>query len=441
MSAPSELWKNWEGRVIDGKFPLRQWLGSSNHSAVFLTERPGQESQRAAIKLIPAENLDESAQLSSWADAAKLSHPHLIRLFEFGRCQINDTRLLYVVMEYAEDNLSEILPVRPLSADEASEMLRPAAEALTYLHQSGFVQGHIRPSNILAVHDQLKISADPLGKDGQRSDPRIRSAYDAPETADTGASPAADIWSLGATLVAVLTQSEPKLANATHETVVVPETIPQPLREIARQCLRIDPQQRGTASDILRRLQPQATKTEAPLAAAASRPQRTRSKPWIVAGIVVAAIFLVVWVGSKFVSHQPPIPAAEVAPAKPAVDVRPEQSPAPFSNKVNPASRGSAHGSVLQQVMPDVSRGAQNTIEGRLKVSVRVSVDASGNVSQASFVTHGPSEYFANRSLAAARRWKFSPPQVNGRAVPSEWLLRFQFRRTAVDVFPAETNP
>jgi TonB family protein len=96
---------------------------------------------------------------------------------------------------------------------------------------------------------------------------------------------------------------------------------------------------------------------------------------------------------------------------------------------------------VLRQVLPDVSRSAQNTIEGRVKISVQVSVDASGDVSQAKFVSPGPSKYFANLALAAARRWKFNPPQVDGQAVASEWILRFQFGRASTQVFPAETKP
>ena len=96
---------------------------------------------------------------------------------------------------------------------------------------------------------------------------------------------------------------------------------------------------------------------------------------------------------------------------------------------------------MLHQVMPDVSRNAQNTIQGRLKVVVDVLVDASGNVSEANFVSRGPSTYFANRALAAARDWKFNPPQINGQAAPSEWVLRFQFRRTSVEVFPVEKHP
>src|SRR5580704_2841950 len=155
MSTPT-VWKNWEGRVVEEKFPLRQWLGGSDHSAVFLTERAGAAPQKTAIKLIRAENLapgnlDQDAQLSRWAAAAKLSHPHLIRLFECGHCSLDNMRLLYVIMEFAEENLAEILPVRPLAPGEVSEMLQPTAEALAYLHQSGFVHSRIRPSNIMAA--------------------------------------------------------------------------------------------------------------------------------------------------------------------------------------------------------------------------------------------------------------------------------------------------
>jgi len=91
--------------------------------------------------------------------------------------------------------------------------------------------------------------------------------------------------------------------------------------------------------------------------------------------------------------------------------------------------------------MPDVSRSAQNTITGRFRVSVQVEVDASGNVWEAKLVSPGPSKYFASHALAAARGWKFNPQQVDGRAVASEWILRFQFARANIQVFPAETEP
>ncbi len=462
MSLSRELSRTWEGRVVDGKFPLRRWLGGSEHSAVFLTERAGAKSETAAIKLIPAGNLgqespSDTAQLSCWTDAAKLSHPPLIRLFECGVCQIDNARLLYVVMECAEENLAEILPVRPLTADEASAMLEPTAQALAYLHQSGFAHGRIRPSNIMAVHDVLKISADGLCKIGKHDAPRIPSPYDAPELATAGPSPSTDIWSLGATLVAVLTQHEPELKNMVREPVTIPETIPQSLREIARRCLQIDPQQRCTAREIVSQLRPQAVQPHA-IQAQAIRPQTVRSqspaaakvaevdalpahqKRRVAAVIVVAALILAVWAGAKFLAHKPAIPAAENEPAK-AADIPAEQSPAPFSQNKKPVQTGVVPGSVLQQVMPDVSPGAKKTIEGRLKVAVEVSVDTSGNVTEAKFVSQGPSPYFANRALAAARRWKFNPAQIDGQAAASKWILRFQFRKTSTEVFPAEKNP
>jgi len=76
-----------------------------------------------------------------------------------------------------------------------------------------------------------------------------------------------------------------------------------------------------------------------------------------------------------------------------------------------------------------------------VKVSVQVSVDTSGNVSQATLSSPGPSKYFANQALTAARRWTFQPPQVAGQASPSEWILRFQFGRTSTQVFPAKIRP
>jgi len=439
-STPAELGRNWAGKVVDDKFPLRQWLGGSDHSAVFLTERAtGGGARKAAIKLIPAQNLDGDAQLSLWKSIARLSHPHLIQLFECGRCQIEGTRLLYVVMESAEENLAEILPVRALTPAEASEMLPPAAEALGFVHRAGFVHGRVRPSNITAVENQLKLSTDCLRKIGEVGGARTASAYDAPEVATAGPSPAADVWSLGMTLVAVMTQKEPKLQSVSGNSVAVPNTIPQPLHEIARQCLQVDPQSRCTVHDIVRRLRA-LTAAGAEKVAGTPAPQH-RPKRWVLALVVLAALLVGVWLSIEVLFHRTPSPAAETqSPESPALIDKPAtQSSPPFSAKSG-QKRGTP-GSVLHQVQPEASRNALNTITGRLKVSVQVSVDASGNVSQAKFASHGPSQYFANRAMAAAQRWKFKPPQIDGHAVESEWLLRFQFGRTSIEVFPAEVKP
>jgi len=421
MSGLTDVWKQFEGRVVDGMFPLQKWLGGSEHSAVFLTERSENTSQKAAIKLISAQvfstgNIDEATQLARWANSAKLSHPHLIRLFESGRGQIGDAKFLYVVMEYAEENLAQILPLRPLSPAEVNEMLPPTAEALAYLHQAGFSHGHIKPSNILAVDNQLKISADSLRKTGER-DSHTPTPYDAPEIAITGPSTAADVWSLGVVLVAIMTQQEPQTISGGWAKVAY--KIPQPIYGIAQRCLRVDPRERGPVNEILGK-----PKIQTPLPAKAiEKPPAKRSNIWLLLPVVVVVILLAVLLGRR--AHPP-----TVAPAQTT------ESPTPSTN-----AHAAARAKVLQEVSPDVSPGARRTIKGRVKVSVQVSVDTSGNVSQARLVSSGPSKYFANQALAAARRWKFTPAEVNGQALPSEWTLRFQFGRTSTEVFPAETKP
>src|SRR6267378_2352163 len=231
----SENWKRWEGRTVDGRFPLQSYLGSSDHSAVFLTatQPSGGDSERAAIKLIPADAVDAKQQFSQWKAASELAHPNLIRIFEAGRCELDGTELLYVVMEYAEENLSQILPERALTAEEARGMLPPILRVLQFVHDRGFVHGYIQPSNILAVGDEVKLSSDALSMSDERNGgARARGAYDPPETATGAISTASDVWQLGMTLVEVLTQNLPVWDRVRMSAPAVPAAVPEPFREI-----------------------------------------------------------------------------------------------------------------------------------------------------------------------------------------------------------------
>jgi TonB family protein len=450
MSSPVELWKNWEGRLVDEKFPLRQWLGGSDHSGIFLTERAGpdstsRDSQTAVIKLIPADKLDADAQLARWEIAAKLSHPNLIQLFGGGKCQIDDTPVLYLVMEYADENLAQILPLRPLAPEEAAQMLPPTVEALAFLHESGFVHGRIKPSNIMAANERLELSADGLSKSGDPRFPGEPSGYDAPEVPTMGLSPAADMWSLGMTLVAVLTQHEPEL-NQSHRELNAPETLPEPFREIASRCLSADPTQRCSANEILTLLERQfvpshSARKENPAEAYAlnetareARPKE-KNKTVVPAMIVAVIVVILALVAGKFMGRPPETSSTEtrLAPTEPATTPTAPAATTAAPNAV-------AQGAVLQQVLPDVSRSAQSTITGKIKVSVQLAVDASGKVTQAKLISAGPSRYFAGQALSAARRWTFSAPEVGGQKKASEWLLRFQFGRSGTEVFPKEID-
>ena len=53
----------------------------------------------------------------------------------------------------------------------------------------------------------------------------------------------------------------------------------------------------------------------------------------------------------------------------------------------------------------------------------------------------GPSKFFADLALQAARRWQFGSPEVGGHSVPSEWLIRFEFTPSGVKAFPKQSTP
>jgi serine/threonine protein kinase len=236
--------KEWEGKVIDGKFPLLRYLGGDTQSAVFLTEHDAGTARKAAIKLLSLGPGVAELQLSRWRLARNLSHPHLIRLFDMGRCDLDGATLVYVVMEYAQQNLSQFVPRRPLSILEAQGMLEPTLSVLTYLHVNGFVHGRIKPTNMMGIDNEFKLSSDSICRGGDLVGTlRKPSPYDPLEGTSK---PAADIWSLAMVLIESLTQHLPALEGVTS---VLPD-IPEPFQSITRHCLQRDPWRRWRTSEI-----------------------------------------------------------------------------------------------------------------------------------------------------------------------------------------------
>jgi TonB family protein len=437
-----ETWKKWEGRV-DGKFPLRQWLGGSDHSGVFLTERPGHPTQKVAIKLIAA-GADADQQLEHWRAAAQLSHPHLMRIFDAGRCRLDGTSLLYLVMEYAEEDLSQILPQRALSAAEVADMLPPLLDTLFYLHQKGFVHGRIKPSNVHAAEDQLKLSPDEIVPFAESTvSPLRRDVYDAPERAAGIVSPASDVWSVGVMVAAALTQNLTFEDEISRSDPDPPATVPSPFREIARECLHLDPQRRCSLADIQTRLQPTARSVPAeskpPIAPRPPIKRGTIAAALLVAAVLLGTIFFISRgkngpPGVAATSRQPTEPTAENEPSVPVAKASPSKpSPAPKKS----AAPG---GEVVHQVLPEVSQRSRNTISGTIKVGVRVEVNESGKVTAAKLTNPGPSKYFAALALKSAREWQFAPPELDGKPTPSVWTLQFRFKRAAVQASPERLN-
>ena len=431
----SEMWKQWVGRTVDGRFPLQSYLGGSDHSAVFHTQ--GADLKNAAIKLISAEGADAEEQLLRWRAARDLTHPNLIRIYEAGRCQLDDTILLYVVQEYAEENLSQILPERSLTAEETRGMLPSVLRALQFVHGKGFGHGHIQASNILAIGDEVKLSSDGLRKAVEKSVARVPSADDPPEEAMGATAAAADVWQLGMTLVEVLTQQLPVWGRGGKSAMEIPSAVPEPFREIAGHCLEVDEGKRWTVAQILGRLEGRPVPGPAQIeksgsVPAVSGPQKVSAKwPYVLGLAAVVAV-------ASFLIFRPKSSSAPAEMQATGAEQGATQSAMPASG-VSDAERGSAnagaasnHGDVIRRVVPEVSPGARRTIHGKIQVRVKVKVDALGNVETARIESGGESKYFKRLALEAAQDWKFSPAQA-GESGDREWKLQFGFSRAQTE--------
>jgi serine/threonine protein kinase len=450
--AQTESSKQWEGQIVDGLFPLRQYLGGDETGAVFETEFEG---QRAAIKVIEAAGRGPEQIIWHWRLASKVSHPHLISLWKVGRCRLDGAAVAYLVMEYAEENLGQVLPDRPLTPAEAKEMLAPALDAIACIHREGFVHGGLTPANIMAVNDWLKLSSDNLRRAGEMDDlPALQGAFRAPEVAAGGKlSPAGDIWALGVTLVETLTQRRPAWTG-TENQLVLPEGVAEPFLTIVRQCLRPQPQERWTAAEITAHLQ-------------APPVEPKKSRTWWYAGAAVVAIaILAVWVGTysvdpirPSVTSSRPATAPESAPASvptsPAPAPSQPASPPPPSSQPEPvaaasdvssppaappptpepvAAASSASSDVLNQPMPEVLEKARRSIQGKVNVNLKVRADAYGDVREAALEPPPVSRYFSGVALKAVRRWKFRPVKAGETFVPQDWMVRFEFTRADTKV-------
>ncbi|MBK1881323.1 protein kinase [Luteolibacter pohnpeiensis] len=132
------------------QFEVLDLIGQGGMGAVYKV-RQRQIDRVVALKILPpviGESKEFSARFAGEAKAlAKLNHPNIITLHEFGR---TDNGLYFIVMEFVNGvNLAQLMKAERISSREALSIVSTICDALQFAHDHGIVHRDIKPENIL----------------------------------------------------------------------------------------------------------------------------------------------------------------------------------------------------------------------------------------------------------------------------------------------------
>jgi len=246
---------------------ILELLGKGGMGAVYKARQPGID-RLVALKILPPDvggDTTFSGRFTREAQAlAKLNHPNIVILFDFGRAmpvtplagegREAEAGLYYFLMEYIDGvNLRQAMRAGNLKAAEALKIVPQICDALQFAHDEGVVHRDIKPENILLdKRGRVKIADFGLAKlFGTKADHALTGThqimgtphYMAPEqiqgTRDVDHR--ADIYSLGVTFYEMLTGELPLGRFAAPSKKV---HIDVRLDEVVLRTLEVEPEKR-----------------------------------------------------------------------------------------------------------------------------------------------------------------------------------------------------
>jgi serine/threonine protein kinase len=137
---------------LDRMFPnleIQAMIGCGGMGAVYRA-RQTELDRTVAVKILPqvTENAEAYEQrfIREARALAKLNHPNIITIFDFGKMQ----RLYYFVMEFVDGvTLRDAISGGKLTAKESLAIVSQLCDSLQFAHEEGIVHRDIKPENIL----------------------------------------------------------------------------------------------------------------------------------------------------------------------------------------------------------------------------------------------------------------------------------------------------
>jgi len=268
------------GRLVADRYQLVREIGRGGMGLVWLAEDVLLGRQVAVKELRPPQGLTDadrrvrqSRALREARSAARIEHPGAVRLYEVIPAAAHDDAV-YLIMELVEGPTLEEVIARhgPLPAARVAGYGLQLLDALEAAHALGIVHRDVKPGNIIIARGDRAMLAD-FGIAHIAGDSRLTTggimgtqAYLAPELFDRSpVTPAADLWSLGATLYAAAEGTGPFDKETTSSTLraILLDDLPVPrcapdLADAITRLLRRDPQERASVAETRARLLPAA---------------------------------------------------------------------------------------------------------------------------------------------------------------------------------------
>jgi serine/threonine-protein kinase len=208
------------GQQIPG-YRILGKLGAGAMATVFKAKQLSLD-RTVAIKVLPrkfSKNADFIRRFyAEGRAAAQLNHPNIVQAFDVGQ----SGEFHYFVMEHVDGSTvyDQILRHKRYSEGDAIDIAIQIAEALEHAHERGLIHRDVKPKNVMITAEGVAKLAD-MGlaraiSDKEAAEAEAGKAYGTPYyispeqiRGEKNITPAADIYSLGATLYHMVTGAVP----------------------------------------------------------------------------------------------------------------------------------------------------------------------------------------------------------------------------------------